>query len=127
VSYVAAAGVVALVMTRMPVATFRLDRKALAWFAFAGCIVFLSQAFRYAAMALAPISVVTALQRLSSLFRIYFGWLINRQHEVFDASVISATLVSMVGAMALSISTETFLGLADWPDWLVGMARLKWP
>lgn len=129
VSYVAAAVLVGivLVVTRQPPSTYRLDRTALKWFLIAGVFVFLSQAFRYAAMALAPVSVVTALQRLSSLFRIYFGWLINRQHEVFDASVITATVVSMIGAMVLSISTETFLSLADWPDWLVRLARLKWP
>ncbi len=129
VSYIAAALLVGLVLivTRQPASTYRLDRTALKWFVFAGLIVFLSQAFRYAAMGLAPVSVVTALQRLSSLFRIYFGWVINRDHEVFDPSVITATVVSMIGAMALSISTETFLSLANWPDWLVGLARLKWP
>ncbi|MEQ1715561.1 MAG: EamA family transporter [Hyphomicrobium sp.] len=129
VSYCAGALLVGaiLIVIRAPASTFRLDRSALKWFGFAGLIVFLSQAFRYAAMALAPVSVVTALQRLSSLFRIYFGWAINREHEVFDSSVILATVVSMIGAMALSISTETFLSLADWPDWLVGLARFKWP
>jgi uncharacterized membrane protein len=117
VSYVAAALVVGmiLIVTRAPASTYRLSRTALGWFMLAGFMVFMSHAFRYAAMALMPVSVVTALQRLSSLIR------------VFDSSVIMATVVSMVGAMALSVSTETFLGLADWPDWLVAIARLKWP
>ncbi len=129
VSYVAASLTVALVLLvlRPPASTYRIGETALKWFLFAGCIVFLSHAFRYAAIALAPVSVVTALQRLSSLFRIYFGWIINRDHEVFDESVIVATVVSMIGAMALSISTETFLSLAAWPDWLVGIARMRWP
>ena len=129
VSYVAASLTVALVLLvlRPPASTYRIGETALKWFLFAGCIVFLSHAFRYAAIALAPVSVVTALQRLSSLFRIYFGWIINRDHEVFDESVIVATAVSMTGAMALSISTETFLSLAAWPDWLVGIARMRWP
>lgn len=129
VSYIAAALCVGLILIvlRLPAATYRLQPAALGWFAFAGIFVFLSQAFRYAAMGLAPVSVVTALQRLSSLFRIYFAWLINREHEVFDKSVIMATVVSMIGAMALSVSTETFLSLADWPDWLVRIARMKWP
>lgn len=127
VSYVAATLAVGVILLMVPKSTFRLDRTALGWFAFAGLFAFLSQAFRYAAMGLAPVSVVTALQRLSSLFRIYFGWIINREHEVFDRSVILATVVSMVGAIALSISTELFLSLADWPDWLVRLAKLKWP
>jgi drug/metabolite transporter (DMT)-like permease len=129
VSYIAATALVGivLVVTRQPPSTYRIAPSAMRWFLFAGLIAFLSQAFRYAAMALAPVSVVTALQRLSSLFRIYLGWLINRDYEVFDSSVITATVVSMVGAMALSISTDLFLSLADWPDWLVHLARLQWP
>jgi drug/metabolite transporter (DMT)-like permease len=129
VSYIAATLLVGaiLVFSRTPASTFRIERKALNWFLFAGCIVFFSHAFRYAAMAVAPVSVVTAVQRLSSLFRIYFAWLINRDHEVFDGSVITATVVSMLGAIALSVSTETFLSLADWPDWLVTIARMQWP
>lgn len=129
VSYVAASLLVGLILIvlRPPASTFRISRTALRWFLFAGCIVFLSHAFRYAAIALAPVSVVTALQRLSSLFRIYFGWIINRDHEVFDESVIAATIVSMLGAMALSVSTETFLSLADWPGWLVSIAQMRWP
>ncbi len=129
VSYIAATVLVGIVLvaTRQPASTYRIAPSALRWFLFAGLIVFFSQAFRYAAMALAPVSVVTALQRLSSLFRIYFGWLINRDYEVFDRSVITATIVSMIGAMALSISTDLFLSLADWPDWLVRLASLRWP
>ncbi len=129
VSYIAATVLVAIVLlvTRQPASTYRIAPSAMRWFLFAGVIVFFSQAFRYAAMALVPVSVVTALQRLSSLFRIYFGWLINRDYEVFDRSVITATVLSMLGAMMLSISTELFLSLADWPDWLVYIARLQWP
>jgi len=129
VSYVAATAAVGLILLviRAPQSTYRIDSQALRWFTFAGCIVFLSQAFRYAALVYAPASVVTALQRLSSLFRIYFGWIINPEHEVFDKSVIAATVVSMIGAIALSISTDLFLSLADWPDWLVRLANAKWP
>lgn len=129
VSYVAATMAVALALAvlRVPRPTYRISGSALRWFLFAGVIVFASQAFRYAALVYAPASVVTALQRLSSLFRIYFGWVINREHEVFDRSVMTATVVSMIGAMALSVSTEMFLALADWPHWLVALAKLKWP
>jgi hypothetical protein len=70
---------------------------------------------------------MTTLQRLSSIFRIYFAWIINRDHEVFDRSVIVATVVSMLGAIALSMSTDLFLSLADWPEWLVRIARMRWP
>ena len=96
-----------------------MSRSALVWFLLAGLFVCLSQIFRYAAIALAPVSVVTTLQRLSTIFRFYFGWLINREHEVFDKSVVTATVVSLLGAVVISVSTEAILALADWPPWLI--------
>ena len=129
VSYCAAAILVGilLVVTGPPAGTFRLDHRALRWFLLAGFMVFLSHVFRYAAMMFVPASIMTTLQRLSSLFRIYFSWAINRDHEVFDGGVISATVVSTIGAIALAISTDMFLSLAQWPDWVVRIARWRWP
>lgn len=129
VSYVAASAIVGVIFLFADKRhrQFSAAKGAMGWFIFAGVTVFLSHAFRYAAIALAPVSIVTALQRLSSIFRIYFGWIINRDHEVFDSSVILATVISMLGALVLSVSTETFLGLADWPAWIVEIARWRWP
>ena len=45
------------------------------------------------------------------MFRIYFGRLLNPQHEVFGGKVYLGTAVSLVGALALSISTELVLDL----------------
>lgn len=128
VSYLAATVAVGvfLLATRQSRSIYRIEKSSLGWFVFAGVCVAISQIFRYAAMALAPVSVVTALQRLSSIFRIYFGWAINREHEVFDRSVILATVVSMIGAIALSISTEMFLSLAPWPAWVHDAAHWTW-
>ncbi len=39
----------------------------------------MSQAFRYGAMGVTPVSMVTALQRLSSIFPIYSGWTMNNR------------------------------------------------
>ena len=129
VSYIAATVVICafLVVTGRTALIFETSRTSRRWFLFAGVFVCLSHIFRYAALGLAPVSVVTTLQRLSSIFRIYFGWAINREHEVFDRSVILATVVSMVGAIALSVSTEVFLSLAEWPDWVCRAALWRWP
>jgi uncharacterized membrane protein len=129
VSYAAAAVLVGLilVLTRPPAGTYRINRRAVTWFLLAGFFVFVSHACRYGALAFVPVSVMTTLQRLSSIFRIYFAWIINRDHEGFDSSVILATVVSMLGAIALSMSTDLFLSLADWPEWLVRFARMRWP
>ena len=129
VSYLSATAVVglALIVTRQTRSAYQVGNTALRWFVLAGVFVCLSHVFRYAALALAPVSVVTSLQRLSSIFRISFGWLINPEHEVLDRSVVLATVVSMIGAIALSISTDTVLALAPWPEWVRHAARLHWP
>lgn len=103
------------------------EPKAVRWFVSAGLFVLLSHVFRYVAISLVPVSVVTTLQRLSSIFRIYFSWLLNRDHEVFETRVYLATAISLLGAVALSISTDLFVSLAPWPDWLVGLVKLQWP
>ena len=129
VSYFAATIVIALFLlaTRQWKSAYSIGSTARGWFTFAGVFVCLSHVFRYQAMALAPISVVTTLQRLSSIFRIYFGWALNREHEVFDRSVILATVVAMFGAIALSLSTDLVLSMAPWPDWVRRAAQWRWP
>jgi drug/metabolite transporter (DMT)-like permease len=104
-----------------------IDAKARRWFMSAGVFVLLSHVFRYAAISLMPVSIVTTLQRLSTIFRFHFGWILNRDHEVYEPRVYLATVVSLIGAFALSISTDLFLSLAPWPDWLVRAVRLQWP
>ena len=59
---------------------------------------------RYMALAVAPVSVVTPIQRLSLVFRIYFGWIINPKHEVFGGRIVAGTVLSLLGAVALSVS-----------------------
>ncbi len=129
ISYVAGTlAIAALLAIRRPSRqTFAIHPTAVRWFLLAGFFVFVSHACRFAALLFVPVSVMTTLQRLSSLFRIYFAWIINREHEVFDGGVIVATVVSMIGAIALSISTDVFLSLAAWPAWLESLARWRWP
>lgn len=104
-----------------------MDRRNAAWFAVAGFFVFLSQMLRYLALVFAPVTVVTPIQRLTVLFRMYFGWLVNREYEVFESKVILATVLSMIGAIALSISTDVVINNVPMPQWLVDFARLEWP
>jgi uncharacterized membrane protein len=104
-----------------------IEREPARWFTLTGVLVCFSQIFRYAALSLAPVSVVAPIQRLSNIFRIYASWFLNREHEVFDKSVILATVVSLLGAVALSVSTEAVLSAVPLPDWLVAIARWQWP
>jgi uncharacterized membrane protein len=102
-------------------------REPAKWFTFSGILVCISQMFRYMALAIAPVSVVTPIQRLSIVFRLIFSWLLNREYEVFGGRVLIGILVSLVGAAALSVSTEFVLLTVPLPDFIVEIARWHWP
>ena len=104
-----------------------LDREAAKWFAISGVFVCFAQMLRYMALVLAPVSVVTPIQRTSLLFRLYFSRIINPQHEVFGGRILAATVVSLAGALALSISTELVQSVLPLPDWAKAFLNWHWP
>lgn len=129
VSYVAAT--VAIALPLLVPAQWRsfkaVDRESVKWFVVSGIAVCFSQMFRYMAIAVVPVSVVTPIQRLSLVFRIYFGWLLNPHHEVFGGRIIWGTVISFVGAVALSISTDSVLESISMPAALVAFLTWHWP
>lgn len=104
-----------------------LDREAAKWFAISGVFVCFAQMLRYMALVIAPVSVVTPIQRTSLLFRLYFSHIINPQHEVFGGRIIAATVVSLLGALALSVSTELVQSVLPLPDWAKAFLNWHWP
>ncbi|WP_212524357.1 EamA family transporter [Actibacterium sp. MT2.3-13A] len=126
VSYVAAAVVVAVLIAFSGGRRYMrsLDRGSVGWFAASAAFVALSQFFRYMALALAPVSVVVPIQRLSVVFRIIFNAMLNRQHEVLDRGVIAAILMSVLGAIALTADTRALLDLLGFgPDAIRVLSR----
>lgn len=104
-----------------------LDPGAAKWFAISGVVVCLAQMLRYMALTLAPVSVVTPIQRLSLLFRFHFSRMVNPQHEVFGGRLMAATVVSLAGALALSISTELVQSALPLPSWAKTILNWQWP
>jgi uncharacterized membrane protein len=129
VSYLAATAALALTMllSGQWASLRRIDGETTKWFVFSGIAVCMSQMLRYMALAVAPVSVVTPIQRLSLVFRIYFGWMINPKHEVFGGRVVVGTVVSLVGAVALSVSTDEILQLIPLPAQVAGWLAWHWP
>ena len=127
VSYSAAAIVVAVLVMIAGGAAYmrRLDRTARNWFAASGTIVFFSQMFRYMALAVAPVTVVVPIQRLSVVFRVVFSWLINRDHEVITGKVLLAIAISLLGAIALTLSTDVVVSML--PGDLARILTAEWP
>jgi uncharacterized membrane protein len=125
-----AAALVALVLLLWPGRlrhVLSMSANELKWFTLSGILVCLSQMFLYMAYTIAPLSVVTPIQRLSNVLRLYAGWLINREHEVFSGGVILGTLVSLIGAITLSVDTELAIAHVHLPDLVVSVARWHWP
>ena len=123
VSYVAATVVVILwiIAIRQTGEVTGLDRGARGWFLLSALFVALSQLFRYVALAVAPVSVVVPIQRLSVVFRLIFNAVLNRDHEVFDSWVVGSILLSVIGAVALagdSATILTWIGLETHQSWL---------
>jgi len=97
------------------------------FFTLSGFLVFLSQMFLYMAMSVAPVTVVSPINRLSILFRLYFSRWLNPKHEVLGSSVIAGTVVSILGAVALSMSTEVVQSIVPLPDGVIALLNWHWP
>jgi uncharacterized membrane protein len=76
-------------------------REPAKWFTLSGVLVAISQLFLYMAMSIAPVTVVSPINRLSILFRLFFNRLLNPQHEVFGGKVVLGTIVSLTGAVSI--------------------------
>lgn len=129
VSYAAAATVIGLILClpgRLKHAR-EVDRSVVKWFSLAAVLVAFSQMFRYLALSIAPVSVVTPIQSTSAVFRVLFAWLINRTTEVFGAWVFIGLFVSMLGVVLLSVSTSVFAAHVPLPPGLLEWIHLSWP
>jgi hypothetical protein len=60
------------------------------------------------------------------VFRIYFGWIINPQHEVFGGRIVLATALSLIGAVALSVSVEDVQHVLPLPHAVAALLNWHW-
>ena len=104
-----------------------IDSNAAKWFILTGLFVCVSQMLRFMALAVAPVSVVSPIIQTSGIFRTILSWFINREHEVFDTWVLLGVAITIIGAVALTLSTETILTIIDLPHWLLEILAWHWP
>jgi uncharacterized membrane protein len=97
------------------------------WFTLSGVLVAISQLFLYMAMSIAPVTVVSPINRLSILFRLFFSRLLNPQHEVFGGKVVLGTVVSLTGAVVLSLSIDSVQSWLPLPEAALSVLRWHWP
>lgn len=129
ISYVAATLVivVALAWPGSLRQVLSIRRHGFTWFMIAGLFVGIAQMLRYMALALAPVSIVAPMMRLTSIFRFYFSWLINREYERFSNGVFVGTVVSLIGAVILTLSSDFVLSLLPASEWLATALKWRWP
>jgi len=108
IAYSAATAVASLALISPAVRNnvFALKRENARWFAYSGVFVAMAQGFFFAAMAVAPVMLVTPLLQLSLAFRLLFSTWLNPEHEVFGPMVLTGVATSVIGALAVSIDTE---------------------
>jgi drug/metabolite transporter (DMT)-like permease len=101
--------------------------EARKWFFVSGMAVSFSQMFRYLALSVAPVTVTQPIQATSLIWRMVFGYFINREHEAFDRFVLIGLCLSFAGAFALAISDGMVLSYFDAPAWMIELSHWKWP
>ena len=103
VAYTAAAGalIVTLVVParRELIGAMRFGTVRL--FLGAGFFVFAAQMFRFIALSLAPVALITPLQRTGGIFVLGLSWAINRHLEKITWEVVVGFLISVGGAVVL--------------------------
>jgi drug/metabolite transporter (DMT)-like permease len=108
IAYISATVVVGLVFLASP----PLRRNAAAiklgnarWFAFSGVMVAAAQGFFFCAVALAPVLFVMPLLQTSLAFRMLFSTWLSPHHEVFGRLVVFGVVISLTGALLVSIDS----------------------
>jgi len=83
-----------------------MDKRALKWFTITGFMGSSAQLFRYIALGLIPISIVEPIHRTSVIFRVLFGYMINRKHEIINTRVLFGVALSVVGMYLLILQID---------------------
>jgi drug/metabolite transporter (DMT)-like permease len=102
-----------------------LQRENVPWFLCAAVLVTASQGFVYASLAVAPLLVVTPILQLSLVFRVFLSWLINREFEVLDASVIVGSAAAIIGSILVSLNTDFAVSALSLPDVISSALRFR--
>ena len=123
ISYIAATAVVALPLFSSEIRrnVFSLSRDNARWFALSGVFVAAAQGFFFAAVSVAPVMLVMPLLQLSLAFRMLFSTWLNPSHEIVGPLVLAGVVISVAGALMVSIDTSLIVNALALPE---ALARL---
>ena len=103
------------------------SKTSLRWFSMSALLIGISQILRYTALTIAPVTVVTPIQQTTVVFQVIFSWFINRNHEAFGKWVLLGMSSSLLGAIAVSLSTQFILEQFVLPEFLMKIIGWSWP
>ena len=109
ISYISAIFSLILIMTFTRVRIrdiIEMDKSALKWFTITGFMGSSAQLLRYIALGLIPISIVEPIHRTSVIFRVMFGFVINRNHEIINVRVLLGVALSIIGMYLLILQID---------------------
>ena len=109
ISYISAIFFLILIMilTRVRIRDIiEMDKSALKWFTITGFMGSSAQLLRYIALGLIPISIVEPIHRTSVIFRVIFGFIINRNHEIINVRVLLGVALSIIGMYLLILQID---------------------
>ena len=109
ISYISAIFFLILIMTSTRVRIrdiIEMDKRALKWFIITGFMGSSAQLLRYIALGLIPISIVEPIHRTSVIFRVIFGFIINRNHEIINIRVLLGVALSIIGMYLLILQID---------------------
>ncbi len=129
VAYLAATAVVAAIWFRPGVSAevTSISWLSFRWFSASGVLIGISQMLRFAALAVAPVSVVTPILQTTGIFQVIFAWFLNRDHEPFGPWVLAGIFVSLLGAFALTLSTEIVIAWLEPSRQVREILTWTWP
>jgi drug/metabolite transporter (DMT)-like permease len=93
-----------------------MNRSNAGWFAVSGVCVAAAQGFFFAAVSLAPVMLVMPLLQLSLAFRMLFSTWLSPQHEIIGPLVLAGVIISVAGALLVSIDTGMIVHALAIPD-----------
>lgn len=118
IAYLAATAAVSLALLSPQVRgnVLALTRGNARWFAASGVFVASAQGFFFAAVSVAPVMLVMPLLQLSLAFRMLFSTWLNPQHEVVGPLVLAGVVISILGALMVSIDSSLIVQTLAIPE-----------
>ena len=118
ISYAAATAVAALALVSPAIRhnVFSITRNNARWFTASGVFVAAAQGFFFAAVAVAPVMLVMPLLQLSLVFRMLFSTWLNPAHEIVGPLVLAGVVISVAGALMVSVDTGLIVNALGLPE-----------